>query len=106
MTYLVNLGPAKRYSQTHHRPRITFSACRRCLKNSRRVRMRDATATALPFLTIREIRVRLDSGEISSVELTQAHLDRMAAVEPSIAAFTTTSPDRALATANDFDKRH
>jgi len=67
--------------------------------------MPDATSTALPFLTIREIRDLLDSGEISSVELTQAHIDRMTAVDPSVAAFTTTSSDRALAAANDFDRR-
>ena len=62
--------------------------------------------TPLTYLTIREIRARLDSGETSSAELTQAHLDRMAAVEPTIAAFTTPSPDSALAAAQDFDKRH
>lgn len=59
-----------------------------------------------PYLTIRETRRMLDAGETSSEELTQAYLDRIAALDPEIAAFTTTNADRALLSARDFDMRH
>ncbi len=39
-------------------------------------------SASLPYLTIREIRSMLDSGEITSEALTRAHLDRIAAVDP------------------------
>ena len=46
----------------------------------------------------------LASGEISSVELTKAHLDRIAAVDGDVHAFLHINAD-ALATAADVDKR-
>ena len=46
----------------------------------------------------------LASGAVSSVELTQAHLDRIAAVDGDVHAFLHINVD-ALATASDIDKR-
>ncbi|HAS31361.1 MAG TPA: Asp-tRNA(Asn)/Glu-tRNA(Gln) amidotransferase GatCAB subunit A, partial [Microbacterium sp.] len=47
---------------------------------------------------------RLAAGEISSVEATQAHLDRIAAVDGDIHAFLHVS-DHALDVAADIDRR-
>ncbi|QGQ21072.1 Asp-tRNA(Asn)/Glu-tRNA(Gln) amidotransferase subunit GatA [Cellulomonas sp. JZ18] len=52
-----------------------------------------------------ELSQRLGAREISSVEVTQAHLDRIAAVEPQVHAFLHVSADEALATAADVDAR-
>ncbi|MFS0703819.1 Asp-tRNA(Asn)/Glu-tRNA(Gln) amidotransferase subunit GatA [Cellulomonas sp. 179-A 9B4 NHS] len=52
-----------------------------------------------------ELAQRLGTREISSVELTQAHLDRIAAVEPQVHAFLHVAADEALATAADVDAR-
>jgi aspartyl-tRNA(Asn)/glutamyl-tRNA(Gln) amidotransferase subunit A len=48
---------------------------------------------------------KLSAGEVSSVEVTQAHLDRIAAVEPAVHAFLQVSDAAALATATDVDAR-
>ncbi|CAM5791412.1 Asp-tRNA(Asn)/Glu-tRNA(Gln) amidotransferase subunit GatA [Cellulomonas persica] len=48
---------------------------------------------------------RLQAGEVSSVEATRAHLDRIAAVEPAVHAFLHVSDEDALATAADVDAR-
>lgn len=47
----------------------------------------------------------LAAGEISSVEVTTAHLDRIAAVDGTINAFLHVDPDGALAAARDIDGR-
>lgn len=47
----------------------------------------------------------LAAGETSSVEVTQAHLDRIAAVDGAVHAFLHVSADEALATAADVDAR-
>ncbi|QHT55012.1 Asp-tRNA(Asn)/Glu-tRNA(Gln) amidotransferase subunit GatA [Cellulomonas sp. H30R-01] len=47
----------------------------------------------------------LATGETSSVEATQAHLDRIAAVDGAVHAFLHVSADEALATAADVDAR-
>jgi aspartyl-tRNA(Asn)/glutamyl-tRNA(Gln) amidotransferase subunit A len=47
----------------------------------------------------------LASGEVSSVELTQAHLDRIAAVDGDVHAFLHVDGDGALAAAADVDRR-
>ncbi|WP_204912213.1 Asp-tRNA(Asn)/Glu-tRNA(Gln) amidotransferase subunit GatA [Microlunatus spumicola] len=44
------------------------------------------------------------SGDVSSVEVTQAHLDRMAAVEPAVHAFLHVDGERALAAAAKVDQ--
>lgn len=48
---------------------------------------------------------KLQAGEVSSVEATRAHLDRIAAVEPAVHAFLHVSDEDALATAADVDAR-
>ena len=59
----------------------------------------------LYWLTISEASERLRKREISSRELTQAHLDRIAAVEPQVQAFVNVTADHALAQADAADKR-
>lgn len=48
---------------------------------------------------------RLAAGEVSSVEATRAHLDRIAAVDGVVHAFLHVSAEKALATAADVDAR-
>ncbi len=52
-----------------------------------------------------ELAEKLTSREVSSVEATQAHLDRIAGVEHAVHAFLQVSGDAALATAADVDAR-
>ena len=47
----------------------------------------------------------LSRSEVSSVEVTQAHLDRIAAVDGAVHAFRHVDADGALATAADVDRR-
>ncbi len=47
----------------------------------------------------------LASGEVSAVELTQAHLDRTAAVDTDVHAYLHVDAEGALATAADIDRR-
>ena len=61
--------------------------------------------TELTSLTVHEARQLLDTKKISSVELTQAHLDRIEAVEPKVASYVTVTPDLALEQAAAADKR-
>jgi len=56
-------------------------------------------------LSAADLAARLQSGEVSSVEATRAHLDRIAAVEPQVHAFLHVSDETALATAADVDAR-
>lgn len=59
---------------------------------------------SLHTLTLTQAHEMLKNKEISSVELTQALLDRIAAVEPEIEAFITVTGDQALDAARDADK--
>ncbi len=52
-----------------------------------------------------QLAARLTAGEVSSVEVTQAHLDRIAAVDTDVHAFLHVSTESALATARDVDAR-
>jgi aspartyl-tRNA(Asn)/glutamyl-tRNA(Gln) amidotransferase subunit A len=52
-----------------------------------------------------ELADRLYRKEISAVEATQAHLDRIAAVDGSVHAFLHVDAEGALATARDIDRR-
>ncbi|MEV5706527.1 Asp-tRNA(Asn)/Glu-tRNA(Gln) amidotransferase subunit GatA [Actinoallomurus sp. NPDC052274] len=52
-----------------------------------------------------ELAELLSSGEASAVEVTQAHLDRIAAVEESVKAFVHVDPETALAQARTVDER-
>ncbi len=61
--------------------------------------------TELYELTITEAADMLRRREISSVELTQAHLDRIREVEPKVKAFTLVTDDIALQQAEEADRR-
>ena len=52
-----------------------------------------------------EMAKALDQGEVSAVELTQAHLDRIAAVDSEVKAFLYVDEAGALAQAKDVDER-
>jgi aspartyl-tRNA(Asn)/glutamyl-tRNA(Gln) amidotransferase subunit A len=56
-------------------------------------------------LTIHEARRLLDRGEISSAELTEAVLRRIEEVDPSVHAFVTVTPQRAMELAREADLR-
>ncbi|GAA4849771.1 Asp-tRNA(Asn)/Glu-tRNA(Gln) amidotransferase subunit GatA [Luteimicrobium xylanilyticum] len=59
----------------------------------------------LTRLTAADLAARLAAREVSSVEATQAHLDRIAAVDGAVHAFLHVSSDEALAAARDVDSR-
>src|SRR5215510_4111752 len=61
--------------------------------------------TALHELTIAEARELLDKGEISSVELTRAYLDRIVAVDNQVRAFLAIDDESALEQARAVDDR-
>jgi aspartyl-tRNA(Asn)/glutamyl-tRNA(Gln) amidotransferase subunit A len=56
-------------------------------------------------LTLHELHGKLNRGEVSSVEATKAFLARIEAVEPSVKAFITVTPDEALKSAAEADAR-
>ena len=56
------------------------------------------------WLSIQEAHDQLTSRQISSVELTQACLDRIDAVEDRVQAFLTLTPEVALAQAEEADR--
>lgn len=58
----------------------------------------------LTRLTAAELADHLAAGRVSSVAVTQAHLDRMAAVEPAVHAYLDISAEQALATAAGVDE--
>ncbi|MGB4777654.1 Asp-tRNA(Asn)/Glu-tRNA(Gln) amidotransferase subunit GatA [Microbacterium sp.] len=60
--------------------------------------------SALTRLSAAELAARLSAGEVSSVEATRAHLDRIAAVDGDVHAFLHVS-DHALDIAADIDRR-
>jgi aspartyl-tRNA(Asn)/glutamyl-tRNA(Gln) amidotransferase subunit A len=62
-------------------------------------------ANELIFKNASELAHLLQSGEVSSVELTQAHIDRIESVGESVHSFLHTSPASALATAREIDSR-
>ena len=56
-------------------------------------------------LTAIELRDRIAGGQISSVEATQAALDRISRIDPTIGAYLAVFSDRALQAAKDVDRR-
>lgn len=60
---------------------------------------------SLHELTARELRQRLDAGELSSRELTEAVLSRIEQLEPTVGTYVTVTADAALAAADEADKR-
>jgi aspartyl-tRNA(Asn)/glutamyl-tRNA(Gln) amidotransferase subunit A len=67
--------------------------------------MTTTARTHLYELNVHEALAGLRTGEFSAVELTQAHLDRIAAVEPRIQAYLTVTSELALAQARAADDR-
>ena len=63
------------------------------------------TADALTRFTAAEQAAALAAGEISSRELTQAHLERIAAVDGAVHAFLDVDAAKALADADEADSR-
>jgi aspartyl-tRNA(Asn)/glutamyl-tRNA(Gln) amidotransferase subunit A len=61
--------------------------------------------TELTMLTAAQIAEAVAAGQASAVEVTQAHLDRITAVEPDVHAFLHISSERALAAAADVDRK-
>jgi aspartyl-tRNA(Asn)/glutamyl-tRNA(Gln) amidotransferase subunit A len=61
--------------------------------------------TGLPSLTLQEAAGLLDRREVSSVELTQAVLDRIVALDDGIKAYLTLTPELALEQAAGADRR-
>ncbi|MBI5287838.1 MAG: Asp-tRNA(Asn)/Glu-tRNA(Gln) amidotransferase subunit GatA, partial [Chloroflexi bacterium] len=59
----------------------------------------------LHWLTIADAAERLRKRVISSRELTQAHLDRIASVDPAVRAYITVTAEQALAQADAADRR-
>ncbi|GAB4552863.1 MAG: Asp-tRNA(Asn)/Glu-tRNA(Gln) amidotransferase subunit GatA [Anaerolineae bacterium] len=59
----------------------------------------------LTDLTISQALEALRKGEFSAVDLTQAHLDRIAQLEPRIQAYITLTPEKALEQARQADAR-
>ena len=59
----------------------------------------------LTRLSAADLADALIARDVSSVEATQAHLDRMADVEPAVHAFLYVNAEDALATARDVDAR-
>jgi aspartyl-tRNA(Asn)/glutamyl-tRNA(Gln) amidotransferase subunit A len=59
----------------------------------------------LTDLTLTEAQEKLRAGEITAVELTRAHLDRIQALNPQIGAYLTLTDEQALAAAAKADQR-
>jgi aspartyl-tRNA(Asn)/glutamyl-tRNA(Gln) amidotransferase subunit A len=59
--------------------------------------------SGLTSLTAAEIRRKVEAREVSCEEVTRAHLDRIAAVEPAVDAFLVVAPERALDRARRLD---
>ena len=61
--------------------------------------------TRLAGLSISEASTLLSQGDVSSVQLTQAALDRIVAVDNEVKAFLSLAPEMALEQASDADRR-
>jgi aspartyl-tRNA(Asn)/glutamyl-tRNA(Gln) amidotransferase subunit A len=59
----------------------------------------------LHYLTVQEMTQALQRKEVSSVELTQAHLERIAAVEPQVGSYVTVTEAEATEQARQADER-
>lgn len=59
----------------------------------------------LTDLTITEALAKLRAGEITALDLTNAHLDRIAALDPRVQAYLTVTADAARAAAEAADRR-
>jgi len=59
----------------------------------------------LSGLSVQQAHALLESGQVTSRELTQASLERIAALEPRLHAFITLTPELALRQADEADRR-
>ncbi|NUU25921.1 MAG: amidase [Streptomycetaceae bacterium] len=64
----------------------------------------DITSTDITYLTARELAARIRSRDLSAREVVQAHLDRVAEVNPAVNAIVTHTAERALAEARAADE--
>ena len=62
-------------------------------------------ASELTAMTAAELAAAIAAGEVTAQEVTQAHLDRIAAVEPQVHAFLQVGTDQALAAARAVDAK-
>src|SRR5699024_4844495 len=62
------------------------------------------SGSELTELSASSIAAKLDAGEVTSVEVVQAHVDRIAAVDPTVRAFLHVDADGALAAARQADE--
>jgi aspartyl-tRNA(Asn)/glutamyl-tRNA(Gln) amidotransferase subunit A len=76
-------------------------------RGAERARRREGTTqpTDLVTMSAAELAAAVAGGETSAVEVTQAHLDRIAAVDARLGAFLHLDPDGALAAAKTVDDR-
>ena len=65
---------------------------------------RERAGGELPFLTIAEAANWIESRQISPVELTQAVIQRIEALNPSVGAFITTTADHAMEAARNAER--
>ena len=68
-------------------------------------RYEEIITLALTDLTLTEARARLHSGEITAVELTQAHLDRIQALDATLKSYLLVTENAALQMAQAADQR-
>ena len=61
-------------------------------------------ATSIPFLTVAELAGLLEAKEVSPVEVTQAYLDRIDELNPSLNSYITVCRDKALADAREAEQ--
>src|SRR5690606_8277032 len=85
------------------RPRTRRNPVQRLRHPGRRTVSPELSGTDLITLNASELAARLANNDISSVEATQAHLDRIAAIDGDLHAFLHISAD-ALATAEAVDR--
>ncbi len=64
-----------------------------------------ALSTPIHYMSVREMSDALATREVSSVELTQAHLDRIAALDGTVGAYLEVVGDEAIAQARAADER-
>jgi len=64
-----------------------------------------AEPTQLTHMTAAQIAAAIAAGQVSAVEVTQAHLNRIAAVDPEVHAFLHVAGLGALAAAEDVDRK-
>ena len=67
--------------------------------------MSPSTGSGITRSTAAELAARIASGEVSSVDVTQAHLDRITDVDDAVHAFLYVDTDRALAQAAAVDTK-